>query len=120
MERLKLVNRGGKDILIIDLSHCPVPEGLPVLERAEPLIRSRPPKSLLTLIDVSGSHYNQEFTDAVKAFARGNEPFVRATAVVGVSTIFAKTLISLIQAVLRRPLQSCDDVESALAWLSER
>ena len=120
MERLKLVNRIGKDILIIDLSHCPVPDALPVLEHAKPLIRSRPPKSLLTLIDVSGSHYNQEFTNAVKVFAQGNEPFVRATALVGVTTVFAQTLISLIQSLLRRPLQCCNDVESALAWLSER
>jgi hypothetical protein len=120
VERTKLVNRVGKDILIIDLSHCPVPEGLQVLEHAEPLIRSRPPKSLLTLVDVSGSRYNKGFVDAIKVFAQANEPFVRATAVVGMTTIFAQTIVSLITSLLRRPLQCCDDVESALAWLAER
>ncbi len=116
MERLQLFSRDGKEILLIDLSSCPIPEALQVIKQAEPLIRTRAPKSLRTLTDVTGSRYDMEWTKAIKDFAKGNDPFVCAAAIVGVAGL-GQVLIAAIQAFTGRVIKSFNDRESAIQWL---
>ena len=117
VERLQWITQSGKDILIMDLSACAIDEAMRVIARAEPLIRTRPPLSLLILTDVTGSRYNAEWANKVKVFARDNGPFVRASAVVGVKGM-GQILISAIETFSGRAIQSFDDRAEAIAWLA--
>lgn len=116
MERLQLLSREGKEVLIIDVSACLVPEALQVIKQAEPLIRKRSSKSLRTLTDVTNSRYTKEWVDAVKVFADGNEPFVVASAVVGVTGL-GQVLLGVVQTFTGRAIKPFPDRESALQWL---
>lgn len=116
MNRLQLFSRNGKEILLIDLSSCTVQDALLVIQQAAPLIRTRKPKSLRTLTDVTNSHYNQEWARAIKDFAKANDPFVCASAVVGVTQL-GQVLIASIRIFTGRTIRTFDDRESAIQWL---
>ncbi len=116
MERLHLFSQAGKDILVIDLSACTVKDALLVIKQAETLIRARAPKSLRTLTDVTQSMYTREWVAAVKDFANGNEPFVCASAIVGVTSL-GQVLLSVVQTFTGRTIKPFGTREAAIQWL---
>jgi hypothetical protein len=117
MDRLQLLSRAGKEILLIDLSSCQIKEALLVIQQAAPLIRSKAPKSLRTLTDVTHSRYDMEWVNAIKAFAKANEPFVCASAIVGVTPL-GQVLIAAIETFTGRSIKPFPDRESAIRWLA--
>ena len=83
MNRVSYIYHQGRQILFLDFTNCSVDEALGIIQEAGPIIREEHENSVLTLTDVTGARYNQEVTQAMKEFAKGNKPFVKAGAVVG-------------------------------------
>ena len=116
MERVKCIYHNGRQILFLDFSGCKVEDFHISIKEAEKLIRAEPPNSVLTLTDVTGAKYNLEVTKAIKEFAVGNKPFVKAGAVVGLDAL-KKIIYNSIMHVSGRNLLAFDDIEKAKDWL---
>ncbi len=118
MKRVKYIYHNGRQILFLDFSGCNVEDFHITIKEAEKLIRAEPPNSVLTLSDVTGAKYNLEVTQALKEFVKGNKPFVKAGAVVGLDAL-KKIIYNSVMHFSGRNLLAFDDIEEAKDWLVE-
>jgi hypothetical protein len=118
VKRVKYIYHNGRQILFLDFSGCTVEDFHVSIQEAEKLIRAEPPNSVLTLTDVTSAKYNLEVTKALKEFAIGNKPFVKAGAVVGLDAL-KKIIYNSIMHVSGRNLLAFDTIAQAKDWLVE-
>jgi hypothetical protein len=114
-----MIDHKGKEIVYLDFSDCNVDEIFQTIEMAEKIIRIQPLNSVLTLTNVSGARYNTEVIQALKEFAKGNGPFVKAGAVIGIEGL-KKILYVAITSFSERNLPAFDDIEKAKDWLIDQ
>ncbi len=120
MEAVQFVKHKGKDILIVDVSHTEnTEERVEILERGGEIIRTLAPKSALVLTNVSDVAYDITSVEAMKNYASGNTPYMKASAVVGV-TGMKKVILQSVVRITGRNIQSFDEVKKALDWLAEQ
>ena len=119
MSRVSYIYHQGRQILFLDFANCSVDEALGIINEAGPLISEQKEKSVLTLTDVTGARYNHDVTHAMKEFAKGNTPFVKASAVVGLDGM-KKIIYNVIIKVSGRNISVFDDIEHAKDWLVEQ
>ena len=73
-------------IVYIDFSNIKKPEDIfAEMDIATAFIRKYPPKSLYTLTNLSGMHFNNEIFNRFTEYAKGNTPYVKAGAVIGMT-----------------------------------
>jgi hypothetical protein len=84
LARVRFIEYKNQQILELDLSYCNPEEVLAVIREGADVIRSRPERSLLTLTKTEGASFDSSVIKAMKEFTKGNEPYVRAAAIVGV------------------------------------
>jgi len=116
MDRVQKIFHKGKAIVLVDVSNCKPEETIPLMEQAEKLIASFPPKQALILTDVVGAQYNKSVADRMKEFSKHNTPYVLASAAVGaagVQLVLLQTLIFL----TRREIKLFSTRAEALEWL---
>jgi hypothetical protein len=118
MKRVKYIYHNVRQILFLDFSGCKVEDFQTIIKEAEKLIRAEPPNSVLTLTDVTGAKYNLEVTQALTEFVKGNKPFVKAGAVVGLDAL-KKIIYNSVMHFSGRNLLAFDDIEKAKDWLVE-
>ena len=112
MERIELKESGGKTLVYLDFSGLE-PEALEeVLKKAVGVIRSQPPKSVYTLTKVDGAHFNNEVIEALKKFAKGNDPYVMMGAIVGLKGL-QKLVLATVSKFSGRNFVVCGDVAEA-------
>ena len=112
MERVELREREGKTVVFLDFSGLDPEDLKDVLEEAVDVIRSRPPKSLCTLTKVDGAHFNGEVIEALKEFAKGNEPYVEMGAIVGLEGL-QKLVLTAVSKFSGRNFVVCGDIAEA-------
>lgn len=101
--RVRFIEHRGKQILLHDFSGIVDPQdGFAVVALSGPIVASQPPGSLLTLINVTGAHYNKDILDALRVLAKHNKPFVKASAMVGVSGLLKIIYVTFTQLSGRR------------------
>jgi hypothetical protein len=118
MSKIKPIYHKGKQILFLDFSGCNVEDFPTIIKEAEKLIRVELPNSVLTLTDVTDAKYNLEVTEALIEFTKGNKPFVKAGAVVGLDSL-KKVIYNSVMYFSGRNLTAFDDIEKAKDWLVE-
>lgn len=118
MERTRFVNHRGCRILVLDYSNTRDPrEALAAIEQSKRTVAQHPPKSLLVLTNVRDARYNTQVLQALKELARHDEPYVKASAIVGMSGLHRIAY----QAVIlfsKRKIQVFDTEEQGLDWLA--
>ena len=120
MERVRFIRHNGVTILKVDLSHpTSIEENLAVIKQAKAVIGTHPPKSLLILTDVTGTTFNAKAVEEMKHYSAFNTPFVKASAVVGISRL-AKIIYDAIVRVVGRAVVSFDTEAEALDWLAKQ
>ena len=120
MGRVHFITHREATILKVDLSHSKtVEENLEVLDRAKKIIGSRPRGSMLLLTDVTKAFFNAKGIAAIKEFSTFNTPFVKASAVLGVSGIY-RVIYEAVVKLVGRPIVCFDTEEQALDWLAGR
>ncbi len=120
MERIRFVQHKGKSVLIEDFSNLgPGEEFRSSLDAARKIIRSQPQGSVLALFDATGMKFNNEMVSEVKAFVKGNTPYIRAAAVVGVAGLLHVALTA-ISRFSGRPFNTFSDRRTAMEWLVAR
>lgn len=116
MERIRFFDHEGVQILFLDFSSCKADEAIQTIESAKNIIRSQPENSLLVLTDVTDGRFNSEVSDAMKEFAKNNRPFVKASAIVGITGL-KKIIFDSVIRFSRRRIHTFADHDSAKEWL---
>ncbi len=120
MERVRFITHGTATILKVDLSHpADVEENLATIKRAQAIIGSQPPRSLLILTDVTGTLFNTKGVEEMKRYSAFNTPFVKASAVIGLSGL-AKIIYDGVVKVIGRSVARFDSEAEALDWLASQ
>jgi len=119
MPGCSVITHKGKRIVYMDFANSNQEEVMSVIKQAEGVIRSQPPESVLTILDISGSMYNKEIAAAFKEFAAGNKPFIKMTAIVGLEGIKKVLYDAILIFTKRKNMVAKDDVEKAKDFLAE-
>lgn len=120
MERTRFIDHRGTRILLLDYSGVRDPdESVREFQHSMRVVAAQPRGSLRILTRVQEARYNAAVLQAVKEMARHNEPYVLASAVVGMSGLHRIAY----QAVIlfsKRKIKTFDRDEEALDWLAEQ
>ena len=117
MERVSSFEHGGTSMVMIDFSGSGPKEVLAIIGQAAPVIRSRSLKSIATIVKVDGASFDSDVISALKDFAKGNEPHVSRSAIVGL-TGMQRIVLSAVSYFTGRSFQLCGSVEEAKNRLS--
>jgi ABC-type dipeptide/oligopeptide/nickel transport system ATPase subunit len=120
MDRTRFIEHRGVRILHLDYAGARDPaEALDAIRHSMDVVAQHPPKSLLVMTSVRDARYNAAVLQAMKELAAHNEPYVKASAVVGMAGLHRIAY----QAVIlfsRRKIQIFDDETAALDWLVQQ
>ena len=117
-EKVRFTSHQGKNILVVDLSGSPGEAvSAPILAGARAMIDAAPPKSLLLLTNVTNTHYDAGSAEAMKLYSKQNNPYVKASAVVGAVGI-KRILLNAVVKITGRHIATFDTVEAGLDWLA--
>lgn len=120
MGRISTVEHEGKTILLQDFSGLRGGEEFQTaVAEARHYIASRPPRSVLSLFDATQTLYNTETLTAMKEFTKHNEPYMKASAVVGIEGILNVALMA-VSRFSGRTFQTFKDRTAAMDWLVEQ
>ncbi|MEW6701179.1 MAG: hypothetical protein AB1298_00525 [Bacteroidota bacterium] len=117
MEKISFIDHKGKKILLYDFSYTKKSDDVIVLiKQAGTIAKKQPPRSILVLTDVTEAHYSVETTQALKELAKENTPYVKASAVTGVTGI-KKVIFDAILKFSGRDIKLFNSREEAFDWL---
>lgn len=116
MERIQFIEHNGKKILYIDFSNTAPDELIGLTTAAKKVIGAQPEKSLLTLTNVTNARFNKDVTAVMKEYTNHNKPFVKAAALVGLSSL-QQVILNAIIVFTGRKFSAFSDLEKAKDWL---
>ena len=106
----------GHQDFFIDFSNCPIGEALDVIKVAQPQIRGNPEKTVLTMTYTDGGKFDSELISSLKEFTNGNEPYVKAAAVVGIKGL-QKIVLDSVSYFSDREFTTSDNMDEAKEYL---
>ncbi len=115
-EKVKFIEHKGKQILFINMADLLEDDILQIIERAKQIIRSQPEKSVLTLTDVTHARYNAKVVSAMQEYVKGNKPYIKAAAVIGINPI-KRIIFNKIIEFSQREIFAFENMEKAMDWL---
>lgn len=115
----KFIQHKGKDILLIDFSHCNAQEIIDVVNEAKKMIQSQPYNSVLTLTVATNASFSADVIEVMKLFVASNKPYVKAGAIFGLSGL-NKALYAIVMTFSGRNIPLFNDLEEAKNWLISR
>jgi hypothetical protein len=113
---IRFITHEGKQILLVDLSHCSASEVEKVLRELPEVVTTRPLGSVLILSDFTAATFDAEAVRVMKETAVFDKPYIKKTAWTGAESLspeFHETLSSF----SGRDFPTFKDREQALAWL---
>jgi hypothetical protein len=116
MEKIRTIVHKGKSILFIDLSNSSAEEAIQIMQDSRMAFEQAAPGSLLALDFVENARFNSDAVDELKNWTLHNKPYVKAVAVVGLSTL--QTIV--MQAASKfsgRSFNPFKDLDTAKDWL---
>ncbi len=117
MSRIQKVSHKGISIYRMDFSNISsVDEIRDIMTESAIYIRNQPKGSVFTLTNIAGMHFSSEIKDLFGEFIKGNKPYVKAGAVVGVSGL-QQILYNGLMKVTGRDIRSFSDDLTAREWL---
>jgi hypothetical protein len=117
-KRVQFVEHKGKRMLVTDCAGADAQLMKAVAAECLHVVSRQEPKSLRTLIDVSGADFVSETTNMLAELATKNRPYVMRSAVIGVTGLrfFA---LQFIITVSKRQIKLFDGRSQALDWLAQ-
>ena len=116
-DRIRLIEHG---IVLQDLSGITSPsEALALIAEARAFMETRPRGTALVMTDVTGVSFNQEVVEAMKDLAAHHQPWVHASALVGLTPLM-RIIYRAIVALTRRDIRVCGSRIEATAYLQAR
>lgn len=118
MDRIRFVDHRGVRVLVLDFHGMRDPEEtLREIARSRAFVATQPPASLRVMTVVRDARYNTAVLAALKDLAAANAPYVRASAVVGMSGLH-RVAYSAVILFSKRNIQIFDTEAEALGWLA--
>ena len=125
MSGSRFIEHGNKQILLQDFSNLTdVDEGLRVVAAARGFVaalaaRPGPPPQLLVLTTVANSPFNPGLVEALKEIAVHHKPYVRASAIVGLTAV-TRLMHRIVTMFSGRVIRAFETREQALDWLVQQ
>ncbi|MBA3553145.1 MAG: hypothetical protein H0W29_00060 [Gemmatimonadales bacterium] len=120
-ERLRKVTHRGRSILLTDYSGFIKWNDWRALIEAEMRLMPREPLgSVRALAVFTGSRFSDEVFEAITKLALANRPYIKASALVGLSPLQRAIFLKGIERRSSRDFGVFDTVEEALDWLAEQ
>jgi hypothetical protein len=120
MERTRFIEHQGHRILVLDYSGIQrTEEALEAIKRSKEVVASSPPGSLLVMTQVRDARYNSATLQAMKELAVHNRPYVKASAIVGMSGLH-RIAYQAVMLFSQRKIPPFDSEEGALNYLVEQ
>lgn len=118
MSHVQTVQHQGQQVILLDFTGLSAPaEWQAAVAEARRLFATRRADgSALTLTDVSGTRYNRDTVELMKALTTDNKPYVKAGAVVN-NSVMHRAAISMISLFARRKFEVFETRAQALDWL---
>ena len=117
MQRTRFIGHKGKQVLLLDFAGVRNPnEAVGEIHASMQFVAQQPRGSLLVMTLVRDARYNAAVLQAMKELATHNAPYVKASAVVGMSGLHRIAY----QAVIlfsKRNIKTFDGEVEALDWL---
>lgn len=118
--RTRFVEHRGERVLLFDYQGIQDPgEALREIENSKAIVATQPRRSLRILTVVRNARYNGAVLQGMKELARHDEPYVIASAVVGLSGLL-RVAYAAVTTFSRRNIAVFDDEHAALDWLVEQ
>jgi hypothetical protein len=119
MQRIRTLQHMGKEILVLDYGGLGANQYMDVARQAMALIATKPRGTVLTVTVVTGTRFSVGTADEIKRYATQNRPFVKASAVVGLSAL-QRIIFAAVRPFLAEHVATFDAVPDALAWLVQQ
>ena len=120
MNRTQILDYQGKKIFFMDFSKLKTHEEIKeVILDSKKYIHAQPAGSVYALTSVEGMHFNVQIKNLFAEFLKSNEPFIKASAVTGISGLL-RAVYNGVLALTGRDTRAFNTMEQAKAWLSDQ
>jgi hypothetical protein len=116
MDRVRFIAHQGKQILLVDLTHCSAEEVIELLPEVQRIVTAQPPKSVLTLSDLTGAQFNRAAVTRMKEVAVFDRPYVQRAALVGAESL-PHVFYEALRTFSQREFHRFKTLEEAMDWL---
>jgi hypothetical protein len=119
MERLKIITYKKKTIVYADFSNFSIhtkTELRETIRRIKGYIAQQPPNSVIIISNLTGLHFDMEIIKLFTEFTAQNKPYIKASAIFGITGLLNIALHSVLKNALR-DIHSFDSETQALDWL---
>ena len=86
-DRVRFITHESKQILFIDVTNCAAEEVIELLTEVQHTVTAQPPKSVLTLSDLTGARFSRSAVTRMKEVAVFDRPYVKRAAFVGAQSL---------------------------------
>ena len=115
-DRVRFITHEGKQILFIDVTNCAAEEVIELLTEVQRIVTAQPPKSVLTLSDLTGAQFSRATITRMKEVAVFDRPYVKRAAFVGAQSL-PKVFYEALTTFSRREFRKFKMREEAMDWL---
>lgn len=117
-ERIRFLNRNGKQVLFLDLSNCTARVVEDAVRAVPDIVSTLPLGSVLVLTDFTGAAFDKDTFMALKETAVFDKPYVKKSALVGTSSL-PKYVYEGMKNFSRREWSVFQSRTDAMEWLIE-
>jgi len=119
MRQPEVINHKGKTILYLDFTNMKDKDEIMKLESdGAAYIRKQPLNSILTLTNMEGMFFNNELKKFFEETAKGNAPYVKTGAVIGMTGLIS-IMYNAFVSVTGRNIKSLKNKQEALDYLTK-
>lgn len=118
MDSAKFVEHKGQRIFLMDCTDASLDGMNQIIETCAREVRSQPEKSIFTLIVAGGTAFSGDTIAKLKELARDNAPYVKASAIVGVTGLY-KVVFNAVAMFSKRRFYLFETVDEAMDFLAD-
>ena len=117
-DRIRFITHHGKQVLLVDSSHCSAAEVEKVYRELPEFVITRPLSSVLILSDFTGASFDEEAMRVMKETAVFDKPYVKKSALVGIESL-PREFYEHLKSFSGREFPVLETRDEALAWLAK-
>jgi len=116
MDHVRFITHQGKQILLIDVTNCAAEEVIELLTEVQRIVTAQPPKSVLTLSDLTAAQFSRAAVTRMKEVAVFDRPYVKRAALVGAQSL-PEVFYEALKTFSQREFRKFKTREEAIDWL---
>ena len=116
MDRVRFITHQGKQILFIDVTNCAAEDVIELVTEVQCMVTAQPPKSVLTLSDLTGARFSRSAVTRMKEVAVFDRPYVKRAAFVGAQSL-PRVFYEALKTFSQREFRKFKTREEAMDWL---